>query len=511
MRAYELLNEYKATPSALAQMAKNIPATAGFEMEIVADVDTDQLGDPDFSEDVRVSDISDVQDFFESAYMDAHSMRYVVREMNSDYDDWLQTQLDAAWENANQFAVVRDYIDNEHTDEELRLMWRKEYFSEDREPTEYEYEEGISELLDKLTRDSIADNNDYLQAAYEDWRDYQSTRRQFSESAWFEDIGIDSASDAMSHYPDLVWPYYESSNGIDYEQIAHEIRRVTGRNATTYYIKGSYPENTYTVTGDCTIHNDEGDECGFELVSPPLSVAGMLEDYNKIRRWALGNNFSTNDTTGLHMNVSLENFDRSKVDYVKLALLLGEEYMAGLYNRFDIHHATSAVERLKMKAAANDTLVDQLLDDMRKGLTQSAIEELHNGWTDKYTSVNMHSGRVEFRFPGGYYLDKDPSLIAATLMRCVVVLDAACDPNKFRQEYLKKLYKLVQPYDDVSDDLHLFVAASMGQLPRNQFKMMLHDRRKERGIPQQKELDLGTNTTGRRQRRRGMFKRDEDA
>ena len=187
------------------------------------------------------------------------------------------------------------------------------------------------------------------------------------------------------------------------------------------------------------------------------------------------------------MNVSIVGYDENDLDYVKLALLLGEEYMANIYDRFDTWFARSALKELDVRASHSPEMVEKLLVNMRSGLSKAAIEMFHNGWTDKNTSINPHDGRVEFRFPGGDYLAIDDKVIESTLMRCIVALDAACDPNKFRKEYLKKLYKLIAPHTYSNrDGLEVFVKYSAGMMPRAALKSFIKQKRADKEKQQQK-------------------------
>jgi hypothetical protein len=82
-----------------------------------------------------------------------------------------------------------------------------------------------------------------------------------------------------------------------------------------------------------------------------------------------------------------------------------------------------------------------MLDRMRENLSRAASRVIHNTRTDKYTSINVKNGYIEFRSPGGDWLDTNFNKIQQTLERFVVALDAAVDPEKYRQEYLKKLHR----------------------------------------------------------------------
>ena len=91
--------------------------------------------------------------------------------------------------------------------------------------------------------------------------------------------------------------------------------------------------------------------------------------------------------------------------------------------------------------------------------------------TDKYTSINLKSGYVEFRSPGGNWLKEDITVLQSTIARFIVALDAACDPTKYQKEYATKLYKLIQgstPTDENSDTISYFSQYAAGKLSKEE-------------------------------------------
>jgi hypothetical protein len=122
-------------------------------------------------------------------------------------------------------------------------------------------------------------------------------------------------------------------------------------------------------------------------------------------------------------------------------------------------------------------------DEMRKGLSVEAAKLIHSGNTSKYVSINTKEGYIEFRSPGGDWLNEDIPKLENTLLRFVVALDAACDPQKYRTEYLKKLYKLLKPTTK-GDALDVFAKYSSGQLQKQDLITLL---KKARGIQKPNE------------------------
>jgi hypothetical protein len=133
----------------------------------------------------------------------------------------------------------------------------------------------------------------------------------------------------------------------------------------------------------------------------------------------------------------------AKLDYVKLALLLGDERVLNEFGRAANTYAASALNKIRVILQGKPQAATEVLEKMRGHMEALATKVIHTGETSKYTSINTKGNYVEFRSPGGDYLDANWELVVPTLLRTVVALDAAMDPEKYRQEYQKKLYKLL--------------------------------------------------------------------
>jgi hypothetical protein len=95
--------------------------------------------------------------------------------------------------------------------------------------------------------------------------------------------------------------------------------------------------------------------------------------------------------------------------------------------------------------------------------------------------VTVKSNRIEFRSPGGDWLEHEPEVIENTVYRYVVALDAAMDPQKYRQDYLKKMYQLVG--DGKQSDLVMgLFKYHRGWMSKAEFQQMLQSHYKT-GLP----------------------------
>jgi hypothetical protein len=165
--------------------------------------------------------------------------------------------------------------------------------------------------------------------------------------------------------------------------------------------------------------------------------------------------------------------------------LLGDEYVLNQFGRAANSFTKSAMSNLKSRATYMSSEPELLtfFDEMRKGLSVEAAKLIHSGVTGKYVSINAKEGYIEFRSPGGDWLNEDIPKLENTLLRFVVALDAACDPQKYRNEYLKKLYKLLKPRTK-GDALDVFAKYSSGQLQKQDLITLL---KRARGIQKPNE------------------------
>jgi hypothetical protein len=96
--------------------------------------------------------------------------------------------------------------------------------------------------------------------------------------------------------------------------------------------------------------------------------------------------------------------------------------------------------------------------------------------TDKYVSVHYKTNYIEFRSMGGNFMDHI-SDIKNTVLRYVQVMAIAADPQAYREEYAKKLYKLIAKNIPQGDDqLSNFAMYASGLIDQNTLKMRLQKR-----------------------------------
>jgi hypothetical protein len=513
----EVLDEVAMNPTRLKQEAAKTGAQAGMEFEmIVPNVKQEEGdGDPeaDYDSDESANSIRDIREFFnDSDYNTRRTLDDLVNILTDGYQEWAYEKRSEQWEEDGK-DFLREYIENQgEFDEDAALDEAYDQLGLTDEQKEEANKAG------KITKRSETEGNEAWkhwseasdmvkekldQFVEEEWdergRLYDSARENWEEDAdwpeereWLESEGLYTMQDVESNY-DVSWPhwFYPDNGGeLSVDDIGDEFSRMIGKpvNTSERYHGARREAGHYVVEPDGSLEPDDSSDGGLEFVSPPMPIDEMLSDFNKVVAWAKKTGCYTNDSTGLHINVSVPDFSREKLDYVKLALLLGDEYILSEFDREGNTFCKSALKRVKDNIRDNPENAKKLLDGMKTGLSDIASKLIHSGATEKYTSINTKDGYIEFRSPGGDWLDADIPKIENTLLRFVVALDAAVDPQKYRKEYLKKLYKLLEPSKDSTDTIQYFAKYAAGELPKAALRSFVQQAQLERKVKADREV-----------------------
>lgn len=513
----EILDEVAMNPSRLKQEAAKTGAQAGMEFEMIVpnvqSEDEDSM-DPeaDYDSDESANSIRDIREFFNDGdYNSRRTLDDLVDQLTEGYHEWADEKRSEQWEEEGK-DFLREYIENEgEFDDEAAMEEAYDELGLTEEQKEAANKAG------RITKRSETEGNEAWnhwkeahdlveekidQFVEEEWdnrgRIYDNAREQWfddadwpDESDWLESQGLYTMQDIESNY-DVTWPhwFYPDSGGeLSVDDVADEFSRMIGKpiNASQRYHGARREAGHYVVEPDGSLEPDDSSDAGLEFVSPPMPIDEMLSDFNKVVVWAKDKGCYTNDSTGLHINVSVPDFSREKLDYVKLALLLGDEYVLQEFGREGNTYTKSALKQVKDNIRQRPEDAALLLNKMKSGLSDIASKSIHSGATSKYTSINTKDGYIEFRSPGGDWLDADIPKIENTLLRFVVALDAACDPQKYRKEYLTKLYKLLAPSKDGTDTIEYFTKYAAGELPKAALRSFVQQAQLERKVKAEKE------------------------
>jgi hypothetical protein len=459
------LFELNMSPTNLAKMVKGIDARVGMEFELIVpnveNPDNDEYeSEPDYDADESFPTgpgwIRDVIDFFRGGEM-GNSRSFIERqidELNENFYSWVdEDQAEYINSTAGQNRIRSIAMDNVDRDD-------------------YESEEEYDLALQTYIEENEGDIRDQLVDEYNEDLD-----SKFEE--WLDDQGINTMADFANEY-DLEWPYwtepdYNSGGGASIDAVADDFSQAIGRpvNAASSYHGATRQPGHYVVEPDGSLQGDDG-ETGLEFVSPVLTVDEMLSDIDKVVKWAERAGAYTNSSTGLHINVSVP--DQKNLDYVKLAMFLGDNYILEQFGREGNRYCKSALKNIVKMGQGDPSRVEEMMRQFQGGLSELASKILHTGSTEKFTSINNRDQWVEFRGPGGDWMTGDAGIttVKNTLLRAVAALSVATRPAEFKQEYYKKLYKtLTQGRED--DTIQYFAKYAAGELPQSALKAFVRN------------------------------------
>jgi len=447
------------SPSYLQRFADKIQgAKAGIEFEMIV---PGQFGDSnnqdmelDWDQDRPADDIQEIIDFFseDTGYQSSdRDLAQLEEKLRQQHWEWLEDKINEGWY---------------HSDDGPEFF--KEYFRENW------YDEESDGDFDKAADDAWDLRGRAFDDAYDAFREQYD--QDFTDADWCKEQRI-TMSEIHNNYG-VYWPHVTFTGGDDLDDIADSFRNGIKRSVETSstYHSGTKSTTAYTIEPDASLEpDDDYSHSGLEFVSPPLPLPEIAKDLKNVMQWAKNNNCYTNESCGLHMNVSVPNFHIAALDYVKFALFIGDNYILEQFGRTANSYCKSAIIKIKDKAIKRPDLAAQAMNMLKGQLNSIAGSIIHENHTDKYTSLHIHDNYVEVRSPGGDWLSEPVDKLVTLLYRITVALDAACDPEKYKDEYAKKFYKLIssQSNDDITQ---LFAQYASGQINKDALKVAWADK-----------------------------------
>lgn len=493
-----LLSEVSMSPSTLQQWAASPAAEGmlmGFEFEmIVPGVNSEEEDpEPDWDADRRIrGGIDDIIDFFSNDdYGFGLSRRDQDRkreELYEKYREWEYEALDRYMDNNSDEVndIIRGALDDSIDYSEC-LDQASEELGVDREQARLNDEvrtranEIRDEKIDEIMTDR--DSREWQDAWDLAWE--QMSEEFYSEDhsdEWLDDIGIRYMSDAHSEFG-FDWPVWTGFNSgagnMSIADVAGDFEHSMGVHniaySDNYHGYRGDRSNKWIIEPDGSLEPSDDNDSGLEFISPALPIAEALQRMKELVDWAKDYGCYTGhkNETGLHINISVPNFSIDNLDYIKLALFLGDQYVLEQFGRTGNAYAQSAIDIIKRKANQDPASLDAMFNQMKDHLNTAASKLIHSGNTQKYTSINTKTGYVEFRGPGGDYLNMDVDQLANTALRMAMALQIACDENAYKQEYAKKLYKLLGPNQQEGNTVELFTKYVNGEITKQTLKAYL--------------------------------------
>ena len=205
----------------------------------------------------------------------------------------------------------------------------------------------------------------------------------------------------------------------------------------------------WAIEPDESIQPNEGD-VGFEIISPPMDYVNGLEQLGIVFNYLKSNNAYSNESTGFHINVSIQGVDHSKVDYTKLVLLIGDQYILSKFDRMFNTYAVSSMKKLgeilSSSNAWDKNEFSEFVDSLRNKVNNAVQDKFASSVLNlgKYVSVHLKDDYIEFRSAGGEsYLNMPFEEVQNLINRFIVAYAVAADPEAYKKDYAKKLYKLI--------------------------------------------------------------------
>jgi hypothetical protein len=517
----EELDEVNMSPGALEKFASSKEAQgirAGFEAELIfrdtqGDDEDDYDMEPDYDMDERAYSIQQVIEFFSNddwGYgLSDRQIRSLENELDESYMNWRDEQMTEDFKNDAEDLVREIWLeerpmnerilsalvdgigmDDAEADKILAIGDKAPRFTKSSEQTAYkeenpgydQYLEAVDiadAILDEEVEASIDNQDGYYDQALDNFRDNYSG----DDDSFFSDVGMRWMSDVANNFG-LDWPYMtgggNSNNGSrSWDDIGSSLQSVIDMPVKVSSGYHSIPrkEGQWIIEPDGSLDpDDKSEEVGLEIVSPPMPLLMTLEKLKAVTDWANNpseGNAYTNSSTGLHMGVSIP-FVGGDVDYVKLIMFMGDKYVLEQFGRASNTYAASAMDKLRQNLAGGRSDPAGVATLLKSNLAELAFKELQKGvGTSKYTSAHIQNGYIEFRSPGGDWLaksDEDIGILENTMMRFAQAMYIASRADLERNEYAKKLYKLISEYSGDSDHLKLFAEFNAGMINKEQLK-----------------------------------------
>jgi hypothetical protein len=435
MMIKDFLIEYKASPNILLSRTKNIPALVGMEFEMIIP----RPPIPDFN----IHFISDVE---------SHISKQEYKNFHDQYIDYLKSTADDLFDN-DENEIYKNYV------EEIS----PEDISDD------EFNESLNNL-------SNADKNhvrkDWISIWIEDHDDADHEKKYLK---W---EGIKTFTDFIKNQG-MDMPTIRDYAGC-IKKIAKDIQKIGIKvNYGTEYHGVKRTANEYALEPDTSMTADY-DYIGLELVSPPMPTEKMIIHLKNILAWMKDYGCKTDNSTGLHMNVSIKGKNLKNLNYIKLCLLSGDKYILDQFSRASNHYCQSSFDKIKTALIHHRAASEKFLNVAKSGFDETMNEYAKSlfGAENHGNSINLEHAEdanyVEFRAPGGNWLQQGLDKLLFTLTKYIVTLNVALSPDMNKKEYLKKWGAMLASLPSKNNELYgTYVKFMTGRIDILQTKNIL--------------------------------------
>jgi len=363
--------------------------------------------------------------------------------------------------------------------------------SRTRDRIEEEYMEWLSDRASKWLRDKWSEDKDEYtlkwcidnghleateeerKAAGQDVDDILDTYEDDAREAFDDEYRDEAEEDTAGDMDDFIEDEYRGSNtrlmdayNIDYEsggeeqtdvvsvysELAYSLKRVVG--AEVNYRDGLFRHkdtSEWYIESDGSLQGDGYVTAEVSSAVYPLNEA--LKMLDTIFRWMRRNNYTTNESTGLHVSFSIGGFDSPEdYDFLKMMVLFDENYTANIFDRIDNQYAQ------QMRSVLFQNFSDQKdpVSMMSSRQIATTIERLHQisknmmfdgykgaGMSKYFTFRHRANGVVEFRSMGGENYEDKFDIIRKRIVNMAYLMKVGSDPAVMAREYLTRVYKML--------------------------------------------------------------------
>ena len=491
-----VLTELNMAPGRLQKEVNRILKSAapriGLEFEVI--MPSDEEDNPDIT---KHTTFDDIKEFFSESSDDG------LRHLEEDYQNWL-TDKQTDWVGEQISNVLNNPTEETFKKKEFMVDEYTMYGDAEEAMARITGDEDDTEITTEIADETLAradqiykangpadewprphenadpfillyyaifvedkdEADEYFSEFFND--DFYSTEMQvndedYSVGTYLRKNHINSMGDVFREFEDtLMWtggPLHSGEFDENYAyQVASDLEDIVGEEVS---VEGdaSYGEintaHTWVITNDSSIkpNEDSGEDAGLEIITPAMEYLDGIEHITNVFDYLKSKDAYVNDSTGLHINVSLDNIDHSMLNYPKLVVMLGDKTILDQYNRTFNEYAISSLDSLSNMMNANvgfprdkPTKVKEIADMMGKlrgSFNNAVASSFENVDFGKFSSVGIKEGYIEFRAAGGEnYLDSIDDIINM-INRFIIAYIVACDPEAYKNEYGKKLYRLI--------------------------------------------------------------------
>lgn len=418
---YKTLSEVRMGAKDLAQVSDDY--TIGFEFEIAMDEDIIREL-PEFEERMKEEKEQFFEDFYERSNLD-----------NIEIIDWLDDSV------INDRYELSDFINKMNLTPKYGFVDTEDLEDEDREKLD-----GLSNLF------VYNEDGDYVNVYLEirkvsDIFDYfnDSDNEEIEDSQSFEDLVTDNEeildsysewrTEQESDHINTLWK--DKEDEIENDLVDTMIKEYDAKDLLNKVMDSEYPDHLRYIND--VVQDTSVQPFGAEVVTNVINALDegfeVMEDIFDV----IKNNkyLSTNDSTGFHVNVGTwSREERKNIDILKFLLLVSGER---ILKDFDRSNNEFAIDNIK-------SIMDSLGKDRIGKDYNKFIEKLNDIIPhSKYTAFNtmklIQNGYLEIRAFGGSGYEKRGDDIIRMTKTVLRAIEIASDPNAYKDDYYKKLYK----------------------------------------------------------------------